>query len=773
MSSILFTDYETENFPYYGSVASPYCPDNYIVESGWRVDRTNPDGTVTVGAMQSVRYASKEEFKAAPVSEWFPIQDDTWLIVAHNLSYECSWWLTYARKEFEAFLKRGGRVFCTMHGHYIASDFQDLYPSLDETAPKYGGTHKVDGVKLLWEQGVRTSEIDPMLLHEYLVGPSGDIENTAVCFYGECAIFSERNQMQMVWERQDALLAWSFCEWFGLYVNVPVAQRNQAEQEQRIQELRQQLQQYLPKDLPEEFEFNYGSNYHMSALVYGGPIRYDMKVPYDPPKFVKVEVQDGVYKAGKNKGLPKFIKVDSDVPLLKWGKGIYNFPGIVNIQELPQHLQEKYSERGEFRGAQTLPDGSPVYSTSGDAMNGLAAQGFEFAKLVNELAALEKDTGTYYLRTEYNKDGSVKKVSGMLQYVIPESADGSGIIHHRLNTCSTVTGRLSASNPNLQNLPRDGTSRVKQMFTSRFGESGRITEVDYSALEVVMSCVHTGDLKLLELLQKDTDMHCYRLAFKEGKSYEEMYQLCHNQDGPDYKYWKQQRTDIKPPSFAAQYGATAKGIAFATGCTVEYAQSFLDNEAKLFPTTIGFRDVVRAEVERTGMLEPVLREQCEDGQWRLYRRGYWTSPAGTRLSFRQKLQWQVPEGGGRKVQVMDYKGTELANYWCQSEAFFLMAIAAGQVLRNLIAKDWFGGKVCLITNVHDALYLDSADEETAVLAGNLVKECMEEAPRRIASLWPNYGIISQVPFPAAAEHGPSMYSKTHTPSVEEYYAGLE
>lgn len=220
----------------------------------------------------------------------------------------------------------------------------------------------------------------------------------------------------------------------------------------------------------------------------------------------------------------------------------------------------------------------------------------------------------------------------------------------------------------------------------------------------------------------------------------------------------------------AQYGATAKGIAFATGCTVEYAQSFLDNEAKLFPTTIGFRDVVRAEVERTGMLEPVLREQSDDGQWRLYRRGYWTSPAGTRYSFRQKLQWQVPEGGGRKVQVMDYKGTEIANYWNQGEAFFLMAVAAGQVLRRLIQKDWYGGKVVLVTNVHDALYLDSADEETAVLAGNLVKDAMEEAPRRIAALWPNYGIISQVPFPAAAEHGKSMYDKQHTPTVEEYYA---
>ncbi|WLW41029.1 hypothetical protein IBHPHPPA_00029 [Salmonella phage KKP 3828] len=769
-SSIMTIDLEVENHPYYGSKASPYCPDNYVVHSAYRIDRTHDDGTVTVEPTFDIRFNSKQEFLDDVAGEhlWFRIPSDCWLLVAHNAAFEISWFLTYQRQHFEEFLKRGGRVFDTMHGHYIASDFQDLYPSLDETAPKYGGEHKIDGVKLLWEQGALTSEIDPILLRDYLV--NGDVPNTALCFYGQCSIFAERGQMQMVWERMDAMLAWAYCEFFGLYVNIPVAQRNQAEQEQRIQELRQQLQQYLPKNLPEEFEFNYGSNYHMSALVYGGPIRYDMKVPYDPPKFVKVEVQDGVYKAGKNKGLPKFIKVDSDVPLLKWGKGIYNFPGIVNIQELPQHLQEKYSERGEFRGAQVLPDGSPVYSTSGDAMNGLAAQGFEFAKLVNELAALEKDTGTYYLRTEYNKDGSVKKVSGMLQYVIPESADGSGIIHHRLNTCSTVTGRLSASNPNLQNLPRDGTSRVKQMFTSRFGEQGRITEVDYSALEVVMSCVHTGDLKLLELLQKDTDMHCYRLAFKEGKSYEEMYQLCHDASGPNYKYWKQQRTDIKPPSFAAQYGATAKGIAFATGCTVEYAQSFLDNEAKLFPTTIGFRDVVRAEVERTGMLEPVLREQSDDGQWRLYRRGYWTSPAGTRYSFRQKLQWQVPEGGGRKVQVMDYKGTEIANYWNQGEAFFLMAVAAGQVLRRLIQKDWYGGKVVLVTNVHDALYLDSADEETAVLAGNLVKDAMEEAPRRIAALWPNYGIISQVPFPAAAEHGKSMYDKQHTPTVEEYYA---
>lgn len=783
-TSIMHIDLETENNEYYGSKASPYCPDNYVVESAWRIDTTQADGTTTVGETQSVRFNSRADFlagnSAAEGCRWFHIPEDCWLIVAHNAAYEISWFLTYQRQQFEAFLKRGGRVFCTMHGEYIASDFQSMYPSLDETAPKYGGTHKVDGVKILWEQGVLTSQIDPMLLHDYLV--NGDIPNTALCFYGQCATFAQRNQMQYVWERMDALLAWAYCEWFGLFVNMPIARKNQEEQEQRIREIKQELQQYIPKDLPETLDFNFGSDFHMSALVYGGPIKYRKKVPYDPPQYVKydayladvngtlqyIDVSDWqpawtyprtLYKSGKNKGLPKVFRLDTEEEKLKWEDDLYFCQGLVNIQELPEVIREKYAERGEFRQARNLQDGSPVYSTSTDAMEALARQGFEFCRLVNELGALEKDTGTYYLRTEYNEDGSVKKLSGMLQYVIPQSPDGSGIIHHRLNTCSTVTGRLSGSNPNLQNLPRDGTSRVKQMFTSRYGAGGRITEVDYSALEVVMSCVHTGDRKLLSLLQNRVDMHCYRLAFKESKTYEEMYDLCHNADGPDYKYWKQQRTDIKPPSFAAQYGATAKGIAFATGCTVEYAQSFLDNEAKLFPTTIGFRAVIKEEVERTGAAGRMYREQADDGSYRIYRIGTWTSPAGARYSFRQKEQWKEVVPGQRKQKVMDYKETEMANYWCQGEAFFLMAVAAGMVLRALLARDWFDNQVCLITNVHDALYLDSANPEVGREASLLVKQCMEDAPKRIHQLWPNYGIIGEVPFPAEAEMGLSMYSK--------------
>lgn len=192
---------------------------------------------------------------------------------------------------------------------------------------------------------------------------------------------------------------------------------------------------------------------------------------------------------------------------------------------------------------------------------------------------------------------------------------------------------------------------------------------------------------------------------------------------------------------------------------MEFAQAFLDNEAALFPQTIGFRAVVKEEVERTGNEGRMYREQADDGSYRLYRIGTWTSPAGARYSFRQKEQWKEVVPGQRKQKVMDYKETEMANFWCQGEAFFLMCVAAGMVLRALLARDWFDNQVCLITNVHDALYLDSANPEVGREASLLVKRCMEDAPKRIHQLWPNYGIIGEVPFPAEAEMGMSMYSK--------------
>ena len=781
MYKILITDLETENHPWLGKVASPFNPLNYIVAPGWRVDTVNDDGSVTIGEIHHRYFHSIEEADAG--ASWFDVVDDVSLIVAHNSMYEQQWFLSKYRDKFEAFLKRGGRLLCTAMAEYLLSHQQELYPSLDETAPRHGGSHKVDGVKILWEQGKRTSEIDKDLLLEYLIGPSGDIENTGLCFYDQMRMLGEAGMLNMYYERCESNLAFGYCEWFGLHVDMETANKNLAEQEAEIARLTEELKKLLPTDMPDWVEFNWGSDYHMSALVYGGPVKGRQKVSYDPPQYVKADcwqlknetyVEVGsqranetdadyvMYASGKNKGTRKVFRVDTAEEKLKWADSLWQLPGLVQLPSLPDAVKSKYlGRRAEFKGARVLADGvTPVYSTSTDALKGLKNFVPEVALMV-QLASLEKDTGTYYLRTEYNEDGSVKKTKGMLQYVGPD-----GIVHHSLNTTATVTGRLSSSTPNLQNLPRDGTSKVKEMFTSRFGADGRIIEVDYSALEVVMLCAMTGDTDLLALLQAGTDMHCYRLAYKLGEPYEDVLLKCKDENHPEHRKYHQMRTDIKPLSFADQYGASAEGIAFNTGCTVEFAQEFQDNEAAMFPISRGYRQVIAKACEANGMPDvnkPAFkspsglhREMDDNGGWRVYRRGHFQGPSGTCYSFRQKPQFDKET----RQYVMRYKDTEMANYPFQGESGFMMSSSMGQIVRHMIAKDWYGNQVCLINNVHDAAYLDAANEVVGREAALATKAIMENAPVRLASIFPGFA-IGHVPFPAAAEMGTSMFNKTH------------
>lgn len=786
---IRIIDLETQNHTYLGSVAPPYCPDNYIVQAGWRDD---VDGQA--GLVQSRRFNSIEEWKAdrdAERSDWFNL-DGVDMLVAHNAMYELSWFITHYGREFLRFMQRGGRVVCTALGEYLSTHQISTYPALGEIAVKYGGTPKVDAVKLLWEQGVLTADIDPALLDEYLCGPGGDIENTAKCFYGQMKYLSQMGMWRMFLERCEGMVFFAFCETAGLFVDLEVAHKNLAAQQAELAEIDAEVTKLLPA-LPPTFEFNWGSDFHVSALLFGGHVKYQHRVPrtdadgnvmyakMDCYKFGETFVpvdqvgDDNVaavigqygnidrYKAGVNKGKPKVHKVQTKEAQTKWDDTTFQFPALVPIEQMAPALRDKFAfdpnqrRQGEFVGKRFLPCGTPVYSTSKDVLDALAVHGFTAAKLLARRAQLEKDNGTYYISHEYDKDGNVKKTKGMLQYVGPD-----GIIHHSLNVTATVTGRLSSSNPNLQNLPRgdeddDGVvaSRVKEMFTSRFGADGRIIEVDYTALEVVMLAALSGDQALLDNLIKGTDMHCLRLAAKLRRPYEEILAIFKDKNHPEHASIKRQRTEIKPPSFAAQYGASAHGIAFATGVSVEYAEEFLETEARLFPRAIAFRDVVRQAVVKTGDLPSGLhREQDDAGNWHLYKRGYYQADGGTCYSFRQHPQWSKEE----RRRVMDYKATQIANYWCQGEAGYLMTLSAGRVMRWAVQHPEFLKKFFVINNVHDALYIDCHKDLVREVALT-VKAIMEDAPKYMsAHLGYN---ISHVPFPAAAEAGMSMAEKEH------------
>lgn len=802
MPRIMVLDLETENHSYYGALASPRHPQNYVVAVGQAIDEQPYSGAVT-----GEYYTSKEASQ-----NWLKIPDDVWLLVAHNAPFEMDWALCTQREEIMRFLARGGRVFCTAYAEYLLSNQQTTYPDLNSTAPKYGGTHKVDAVKVLWEQGYLTSQIDKALLFdEYLLGPGGDIENTRKVFYGQYSQLVARGMWDMVLTRCEGMLFNCFAMDSGLYVNRDIAFAQKGVAEQKLGEIKQRFAAYRTH-IPEYVQFKDTSDFHMSAWLFGGPIKYKIQdtwfeedgvtPKYEKADFYKfadgglglVELFNGrpdiaeqwvaahgpveKYKSGKNKGQPKVFREDTTEVKKKWYDRTLMLGPLIDLNKMPKDILKEFIH--EFTGKRKLADESPVYSTGADCIEMLSkrpeyAEVHAVLKDLLEFAKLDKDLGTYYLREVCDEEGNVTKQSGMLQYLTPES-----IVYHVLNCTSTVTTRLSATRPNMQNIPRGDTSDVKNMFTSRFDSevwlkaalacrlidsalyaecianivagipNGAIVEADYAAVEVVTLAAFSKDAALVQALLDGTDMHCMRLSKQLGEPYEEVLKKCKDEQHPEHKQYKTRRTHIKPKAFAYQYGATAHGIAFATGCTVEEAQEFIDTEKALFPGVEAFySDVITPEVERNTTRH---REELAPGQWRMYQRGVWRSPAGTCYEFREypKVKWV----DGQRIECMEFKPTQIRNYPIQGESGFFLQGIAGLVARWLISRGFFGGKVWIINQVHDALYFDvhrSVLHEFAVT----LKAIMQSIPE----YYKQFGYDLGVPFPAEVEAGPSMNDK--------------
>ncbi|APU03166.1 DNA polymerase [Ralstonia phage phiAp1] len=825
MSRIMFFDLETENHPWFGAVASPRCPDNYVVLNGWAVDD---------GPIEYLRNESKEEAASRP---WLTIPDDVTMLVAHNAPFEMDWALTQQRQELHKFLKRGGRVFCTAYAHYLLTNQRETYPSLNDIAPEYGGEHKVDGVKLLWEQGFRTSQIDPALLLEYLISPTqGDVANTRRIFYEQVRQLQARGMWEMALDRMEGMLFACFAMDSGLMVDRKLAFEQRDAGEARLKELSLGFQAYR-SEFPADVIFKETSDFHMSAWLYGGPIKYRHRVPKfnddgspvwekgdavtltSPVEMVvflneqgqmPVQIGDEIvykepevagfdhgfqfarYKSGKNKGLIKVTREDTSIQKRVWEDTTYLCKGVIDLKALPESVREDFLD--EHTGKRKLADESLVISSGKDALDFLKARK-EFPEHVqkiikdlHEFNKVDKDMGTYYLRQEFDDDGNVTKQSGMLQFL-----DDLDIVHHSLNMTSTVTTRLSSNKPNFQNIPRGDTSDVKKIFVSRFNspkwliwalenkhidqtlfdvcmaeilqaqqegrwaKNGYIVELDYTALEVVTLAAFSQDKALIKALLDGTDMHCLRLSKKLKEAYEDVLKKCKDEAHPDHARYHVMRTEIKPPSFAYQYGATARGISYSTGMPIEEAEKFIADEKELFPGVEAFYDEqIIPTVERSTQN---FREQSDAGDWRVYGRGVWQSPGGTCYEFRQWPKMITSWEGGRRIrmEVMQYKPTQMRNYPIQGESGFFVQGISGLVIRWLIANDFFGGRVWVINTVHDAIYLDVHHSVLDIVC-KYVKQIMESLPQYFSQ---KYGYNLNVPFPAAAEYGPNMHTKEH------------
>lgn len=463
--NVLILDLEVENYEYLGSIASPRNPQNYVVAPGWAYGQ---------GEVQHAYYSSKEESR-----DWLPSLDNVDCIVAHNAPFELEWMLHDHWDKLIPYFARGGRVFCTAYAEYLLSNQQSQYPSLDETAPKYGGTRKIDEVKLLWEQGLKTSQIDKDLLIEYLAGPGGDIENTRKVFFGQAQELIARGMWNMAFARMDGMLFNSFAMHAGLHVDRKRAWELKEKNEKALAAIDAEIE-LATAHIPKQCGFNINSDFHVSAWLFGGPIKYrERDVWYNEdgtPKYETVDAwqfKDGTfipveeavkldndaastlvenhgpivrYASGKNKGERKVFKAPTTTTKLKWYDKVLQLAPVCDLEVLPEDVKQEWLR--DFKGARKLSDGTPVYSSSREALEVLSVRN-EYPEWVRNClslllrrAKIDKDLGTYYLREKFDDEGNVIKQSGMLQYLGEDD-----IVHHTLNCTSTVTTRLSSNKP--------------------------------------------------------------------------------------------------------------------------------------------------------------------------------------------------------------------------------------------------------------------------------------------------------------------------------------
>lgn len=117
---------------------------------------------------------------------------------------------------------------------------------------------------------------------------------------------------------------------------------------------------------------------------------------------------------------------------------------------------------------------------------------------------------------------SVAKIYGTYITGLQEALDDHYRIHTTFNQSGTVTGRLSSSGPNLQNLPRadEDAFKVREAFIG--GAHKRLIVVDYEQLEMRLMAHFSRDPKMIDAIIKGMDLHCYTTAEMESVSYDDV-----------------------------------------------------------------------------------------------------------------------------------------------------------------------------------------------------------------------------------------------------------
>ena len=169
----------------------------------------------------------------------------------------------------------------------------------------------------------------------------------------------------------------------------------------------------------------------------------------------------------------------------------------------------------------------------------------------------------------------------------------TGRIHTSYHQTGAVTGRLSSSEPNLQNIPvRSELGRqIRRAFVPRSPDE-RLIVADYSQIELRMLAHFCQDEALTRAFLEDRDIHAFVAAQVNGVSPEEV--------------TREMRARAKAVNFGIIYGQTAFGLSQATGMSRTEAQRFIDDYFRRYPRIRAFIRRCIADARRDGFVRTIL-----------------------------------------------------------------------------------------------------------------------------------------------------------------------
>ncbi len=175
---------------------------------------------------------------------------------------------------------------------------------------------------------------------------------------------------------------------------------------------------------------------------------------------------------------------------------------------------------------------------------------------------------------------------------IPPQLDKENRLHTNLRQTATTTGRMSSTNPNLQNIPIK-TELGRNIRKAFIPEKGFVlASLDYSQIELRVAAILSGDEKLLEIFRNGEDVHTAVASFVFGVPLE--------------KVDKEMRRKAKVINFGILYGMGVNALRQNLGGTREEAQKFYNEYFEKFTGIAKYLDKIKAETERKGYTETLF-----------------------------------------------------------------------------------------------------------------------------------------------------------------------